>query len=165
MAIPPNLLSVTAQAVAARLALVNGAGDYTADLSVAGAVFRGWQPAGGAPLPCVGITIPARGEQTATTRQVRTAFRVVLFAYPAAYGDFGDTEDACGSLAVDIRRTLNRQDLADAIEAIAAGYGSGVIVTFTDDAIEGDHEQAQHVAPLQVTFTVSYQINTQTGVR
>lgn len=165
MAVPPNLLSVTAQAVIARLSAVNGTGDYNADLTPAGAVFRGWQPAADAPLPCVGITIPNRREAPSSTRQVRTTFRVVLFAYPAADADFGDTEDACGSLAVDLRRTLAREELEPAINAIASGYGSGVLVAFEDDAIEGDPEQAQHVAPLQVTFTVSYQINSQTGVR
>lgn len=165
MAVPPNLLSVTARAVVARLSTVNAADPYTADLTPAGAVFRGWQPADGTPYPCVGVTIPARGEQTTNTRQVRTAFRVVLYAYPDPAANFGDTEDACGSLAVDLRRTLAREELTAAIESIAPGYGSGVLVVFTDDAIEGDHEQAQHVAPLQITFTVSYQINTQTGVR
>ena len=165
MAVPPNLLSITAQAVAAQLATVDGADPYVADLTVSGAIFRGWQPAGGTPLPCVGITIPARAEQNTSTRQVRTTFRVVLYAYPVSGADFGETENACGSLATDLRRALNRQDLITAIEAVEPGYGHGVLVTFTDDAIEGDTEQAQHVAPLQITFTVSYQINTETGVR
>ena len=165
MAIPPNLLRVTAEAVQAQLATVDGADPYTADLTPTGAVFRGWSPSEGTPLPCVGVTIPKRSEANTSTRQVRTTFTVVLYAYPASGADFGETEDACGALATDLRRALNRQDLITAIETVEAGYGHGVLVTFTDDAIEGDTEQAQHVAPLQITFTVSYQINTETGVR
>jgi len=165
MAVPPNLLSVTAQAVIARLGVVNGSDPYTADLTTSGAVFRGWQPAGGTPYPCVGVTIPKRREAPSSTRQIRTTFRVVLYAYPTADADFGDTEDACGSLAVDLRRTLAREELTSAIETVATGYGSGVLVAFEDDDIEGDPEQSQHVPPLQLTFTVSYQINSQTGER
>ena len=165
MAVPPNLLSVTAQAVIARLGVVNGADPYTADLTTSGAVFRGWQPAGGTPYPCVGVTIPNRREAQSSTRQVRSTFRVVLYAYPAADDNFGDTEDACGALAVDLRRALAREDLESAINTVATGYGSGVLVAFEDDAIEGDPEQSQHVPPLQLTFTVSYQVNSQTGER
>ncbi len=165
MAVPPNLLSVTAQAVIARLGVVNGADPYTADLTATGAVFRGWQPAGGTPYPCVGVTIPNRIEAQSSTRQVRTTYTIVLYAYPALDADFGDTEDACAALEVDLRRTLAREELTSAIETVATGYGSGVLVAFVGAAYEGDPEQAQHVAPLQLTFTVSYQINSQTGVR
>lgn len=165
MAVPPNLLSVTAQAVIARLGVVNGADPYTADLTPTGAVFRGWQPPADTPLPCVGVTVPNRTEAQSSTRQVRTTYTIVLYAYPAADPDFGDTEDACAALEVDLRRTLAREDLTTAIDAIAAGYGSGALVAFAGAAYEGDPEQAQHVAPLQLTFTVSYQIQSQTGVR
>ena len=161
MAVPPNLLSVTAQAVIARLGVVNATDPYTADLTPTGAVFRGWQPAGGTPYPCVGVTIPNRVEAQSSTRQVRTTYTIVLYAYPALDADFGDTEDACAALEVDLRRTLAREELTTAIETVATGYGSGVLVAFAGAAYEGDPD----VAPLQLTFTVSYQINSQTGVR
>lgn len=166
MARPPNLVRTIASAVVAQLQTLDGADPFVVDLTPAGAVFRGWQPAEGTPLPCVGVTIPDdEPEQRPTTSIVGQTRRVMIFGWPAAAADFGETEDACEDMRTDLRQVLNQTALSAALNTVEAGYGNGAIVKFVAVNREGDPEQAQHVAPVQIAFTVTLRVNDQTQKR
>ncbi len=165
MARPPNLVNTIASAVIAQLQTLNGADPFIVDLTATGAVFRGWDAAG-RNTPCVGITIPDdEPEQRVTTSMVGQTRRVMVFGWPEPGADFGATEDACEDMRTDLRQVLNQTALSAALNTVQSGYGNGAIVRFVAVNREGDTEQAQTVAPVQIAFTVTLRVNDQTQNR